>query len=97
MCNFSPQEVKVMARCNLLIVKRIIYQLACGLSYVHSQRVLHRDLKPQNVLIEGNTVKICDFGLSRLMNEPHGLYSTNVVANFIFPDYLGLDTLVPSS
>jgi mitogen-activated protein kinase 1/3 len=44
----------------------IIYNILCGLNYLHSAGVLHRDLKPANVLVnEDCSVKICDFGLAR--------------------------------
>lgn len=51
--------------------KYIVYQLACGLKYLHSAGVLHRDLKPSNVLVnEDCDAKLCDFGLVRLLEEP---------------------------
>mmetsp|Transcript_2866 Transcript_2866/g.358 ORF Transcript_2866/g.358 Transcript_2866/m.358 type:complete len:81 (+) Transcript_2866:268-510(+) len=44
----------------------IMYQIVCGIRYMHSANILHRDLKPANILINSNcSVKICDFGLSR--------------------------------
>lgn len=43
-------------------------QLAEGLQAVH-EHVLHRDLKPQNILVDGNTLKICDFGMSKYIEE----------------------------
>eukprot|EP00466_Bigelowiella_natans_P014373 jgi/Bigna1/92105/estExt_fgenesh1_pm.C_30009 len=44
----------------------IMYQLLCGLKYLHSAKVWHRDLKPANLLLNANSeLKICDFGLSR--------------------------------
>ncbi|KAG6612920.1 CMGC/MAPK protein kinase [Phytophthora cinnamomi] len=44
----------------------ITYQLLCGLRYVHSAHIIHRDVKPSNVLINRDClVKLCDFGLAR--------------------------------
>jgi len=54
-----------------MIVKSFMYQLLKGICFCHSHRVLHRDLKPQNLLIENNrTVKLADFGLARAFNTP---------------------------
>lgn len=49
------------------IVKRLCIDLVCALHYLHGQRVLHRDLKPQNVLIEKSSgrAKLADFGFAR--------------------------------
>ena len=44
---------------------RLLYQLASGLADLHSREVVHRDVKPDNAMIEvGGRLKICDFGLS---------------------------------
>lgn len=49
--------------------KYFIFQLLCGLKYLHSANVLHRDLKPGNLLVNSNCeLKICDFGLARTGN-----------------------------
>ena len=43
-----------------------LYQLLCGLKYVHSANVMHRDLKPSNLLVNANCdLALCDFGLAR--------------------------------
>ncbi len=44
----------------------IIFQMLCTLQYIHSSGVIHRDLTPENVLIDNKLhIKIIDFGLSR--------------------------------
>ncbi|CAK9071762.1 unnamed protein product, partial [Durusdinium trenchii] len=44
-----------------------LYQILRGMKYVHSAQVIHRDLKPRNLLVNGNCdLKICDFGLARV-------------------------------
>lgn len=46
--------------------KYMFYQIAMGLRYIHSQNIIHRDVKLDNILIdEMNRCKICDFGVSR--------------------------------
>lgn len=43
-----------------------MYQLFRSLAYIHSQGVCHRDIKPQNLLVDPETaiLKLCDFGRS---------------------------------
>lgn len=55
-------------------------QLTEGLAYLHTQRILHRDIKPQNLLVdkEGH-IKIADFGLSRCFSIPTKPYTHEVV------------------
>ena len=51
-------------------VRRIAEQLISALHYLHSNRVIHRDLKPQNILIGSDgCVKVCDFGFARSMSK----------------------------
>jgi len=51
-------------------VAAIARQLVAALQYLHAHRVIHRDLKPQNVLVAANkTVKLCDFGFARAMSS----------------------------
>jgi len=48
-----------------------MYQTLCGLKYIHSANVLHRDLKPGNILLNADCeLKICDFGLARGYSPP---------------------------
>lgn len=56
-----------------------LFQLLRGLKYLHSANILHRDLKPGNLLINGNCdLKICDFGLARTSNSK-GQFMTEYV------------------
>jgi serine/threonine protein kinase len=51
-------------------VKYFMFQLLCGIHYMHSANVFHRDLKPSNILInEKCELRICDFGLARASYE----------------------------
>lgn len=48
-------------------IKVFVYQILRGLKYLHSANVLHRDIKPGNLLVNSNCIlKICDFGLARV-------------------------------
>mmetsp|Transcript_10166 Transcript_10166/g.15892 ORF Transcript_10166/g.15892 Transcript_10166/m.15892 type:complete len:313 (-) Transcript_10166:2557-3495(-) len=60
--------------------KELIFQLLMGIQFCHDQGIMHRDLKPQNLLIQkGKRLKIGDFGLSRNYNIPIGRYTHEVV------------------
>ncbi|RYR17389.1 hypothetical protein Ahy_B03g062153 isoform A [Arachis hypogaea] len=62
-------------------VKVFLYQILCGIAYCHSHRVLHRDLKPQNLLIDrsSNALKLADFGLARAFGIPVRTFTHEVV------------------
>lgn len=68
------------------LVKGFLYQLLQGVAYCHSRLVLHRDLKPQNLLVSRKgELKIADFGLARTFAAPVRSYSTEVVTLWYRP------------
>ena len=64
-----------------MVVKGYVYQICAGIAFCHSHRVLHRDLKPQNLLIDTthNVLKLADFGLARAFGIPVRAYTHEVV------------------
>ncbi|XP_035006018.1 cyclin-dependent kinase 15 isoform X5 [Hippoglossus stenolepis] len=67
-------------------VRIFMFQLLRGLCYIHSRRILHRDLKPQNLLISYlGELKLADFGLARSKSIPSHTFSSEVVTLWYRP------------
>jgi len=66
--------------------KSFLYQLLKGVAFCHEHRVLHRDLKPQNLLINRKgELKLADFGLARAFGIPVKTFSHEVVTLWYRP------------
>ncbi|THG08045.1 hypothetical protein TEA_011879 [Camellia sinensis var. sinensis] len=58
-----------------------IIKILHGVSYCHSQKIIHQDLKPRNLLIDRNKIlKIADFGMSRSVDVPLKIYTKKVAS-----------------
>ncbi|KAK4868065.1 hypothetical protein LT330_007263 [Penicillium expansum] len=75
-----PNGSRISLGLDKAMVRKFMAQLLEGVRYCHSHRILHRDLKPQNLLIDREgTLKLGDFGLARAFRIPLRRYTHEVV------------------
>ena len=78
------------------MLKKISHQFFEGLAFLHNLGVAHRDIKPDNILVDAEgklhptkepTLKICDFGSAKQLDEHNGIFNklgtTNVKADVL--------------
>lgn len=74
----SRHYSKVKTPIPAIFIKLYVYQLLRALAYIHSLGICHRDIKPQNLLLDPSTqvLKLCDFGSAKMLvrNEPNISY-----------------------
>jgi Ca2+-binding EF-hand superfamily protein len=71
---------------------KIMYQLASGVKYLHHYGILHRDIKPDNIMLSDTTedasVKVMDFGLSKIMGSQEKVADGYGSLSFVAPEVL---------
>lgn len=73
----------------IAVALRFVEQASEGIDELNKQKILHRDIKPQNILIVGSSVQVCDFGLAkRIQGNAHETQHT-----FASPAYAPPETL----
>ena len=91
------QRLKRERQLSLDDALRITYDAAQALGYAHSRGVLHRDVKPENILLAGGRALVADFGLARAIGaaDYQKLTATGVMIGTVYymsPQQLGGDS-----
>lgn len=76
------------------LTKFLFYQICCGVEYLHSQNITHRDLKPDNILLattdQYTLVKVSDFGLSKCVDSNTILKTQCGTRMYLAPEVCGV-------
>ncbi|RUS89977.1 hypothetical protein EGW08_002244 [Elysia chlorotica] len=75
-------------------------QICDGIAFMHTQNILHLDMKPENILCltrEGNRIKIIDFGLARKYNPKDDLRVLFGTPEFVAPEVVNFDPIAPAT
>ena len=79
---------------------RLIYMCACGLAHVHRHGIVHRDVKPENILCDASdNVKISDFGIAYLRRESRQVSESHILGSphYMSPEQLRKEELTHKS
>src|SRR6266581_2933786 len=88
------QLITTRGRLPLPVTLTIGKQLCRALEVAHEQGVIHRDIKPQNMVVDpSGFLKVMDFGIARLANPPHGKGLTEAGISIGTPDYMSPEQL----
>nr|CCA22084.1 calcium/calmodulindependent protein kinase kinase pu [Albugo laibachii Nc14] len=86
-------QIAIMRGLTEQVARRYLRDLLLGLHYLHLHRVIHRDIKPGNILVSAEGVaKIADFGTARMiMNESETLSGAKGTPAFMAPEMFDID------
>ena len=83
------QTIKKMTKLTETQSKNIFKQLIKTLKYIHSKNIVHRDIKPHNILLDLNdNIKICDFGVGKEITKGNLLNETCGTPAYVSPELL---------
>ncbi|CAH0384441.1 unnamed protein product [Bemisia tabaci] len=78
--NSKIDTSNTVGKLDTMLMKSYLYQITQAILFCHKRRILHRDLKPQNLLISSNgMIKVADFGLGRAFGVPIRAFTHEVV------------------
>ena len=85
MLNFVRKRKKLDEPTAKVLFKQVIE----GIGYIHSQKILHRDIKLDNILLDGKGgVKIADFGVSKTVKPGETMYEQSGTPAYIAPEII---------
>lgn len=71
--------LKKTSNINLEKIIKLFLQICYGVKYLHEHKIIHRDIKPQNILIINDSAKLCDFGIARVVNTMNTIDHTGSI------------------
>ena len=75
-CNNKNMETFMSRSRSVHEIRNKINQITIGMEYLHTNFIIHRDIKPQNILLHNDTIKIGDFGFSILIKDYNQMMNT---------------------